>query len=135
MWMRVSLVFAFLLTAAAPAGAATASRPPGTTITFIAANTEVNDLTVSPGTMPVTGSPALVFDDVVPVTPGAGCVASGDNAICPRDLATTVAITLGDQPDEVQFDATYPTNLPVTVNGDAGSDGLFGSPSADTLNG
>jgi Ca2+-binding RTX toxin-like protein len=122
--------------ASASAHAATANRI-GNTISFTAAAGEANRLQVSfeAAAVEVLGQPAIVFNDVVPVTAMATCAARGSDAVCPRTGATSVSIALGDLDDQLQPNANYPADLPVSATGDAGPDDLLGSPAADTYSG
>jgi Ca2+-binding RTX toxin-like protein len=129
----LALAILTVLAVAVPAGAATVSRP-GQVITFAAAADEANVLEVSTSTMPVTGLPAVKFDDAVPVTATPPCVADMGVGYCPSGLATGVQIGLGNLGDTLTMTG-YTDTFPVTADGDAGVDALDGSGAVDRLNG
>ena len=59
--------------------------------------------------------------------------ADDQSVVCPRPASTSVLLNLGDGDDVAAISASV--TLPVTINGGAGNDGLFGGSGVDTFNG
>ena len=117
-----ALTVLLLLPSAAPAATA---RVSGAQLQFVAGATEANAVTFER-----TASAFRVFDAGADLTAGAGCSQVTDNvASCPHAAVTSIRATLGDRDDSAAVEGSTPAEL----LGQQGTDILFGSTGADTL--
>ena len=121
---------ALLLVAVVPGAAQGASvSESATTITYLAATGEINDVTVS-----VSGTDYVVRDAGATLVDGdgaGGCAVIGIRAVCPAVGIAEVAVNTRDGNDR----ATLSTPTDDLLNGGDGSDLLRPGPGADTLRG
>lgn len=107
------------------AGGGTARIVNGTTLSYVAAAGDANDIVIT------QSGGAHFVDDAVLIVPGQGCsYFSADNTIvrCAGAI-TDVVVRAGDQDDRAQNDAATRSRL----EGNAGNDTLVGGPGNDTL--
>ncbi|HEY1356435.1 MAG TPA: calcium-binding protein [Solirubrobacterales bacterium] len=78
---------------------------------------------------------AWTVTDSGPLFAGEGCLATGaDSVSCPSPLATELlVVTGGNGNDAIEIGSTVPVTTKARVNGNAGSDRLFGGPGEDVL--
>jgi Ca2+-binding RTX toxin-like protein len=122
------LAAALLLLAPAAAQAATVSLA-GATLSYVAAEGEANDLSVSLA----AGVYTLTDAAGEPVTAGAGCLqVLPAQATCPSAGITLLSLDARDRADVIHIG---PGTANATLTGGAGDDVITGGDGADTLNG
>jgi Ca2+-binding RTX toxin-like protein len=124
-----SALLATILLAMAPAAAQAADASiTGSTLSFVAAPGEANDLTVS-----LSAGTYTLVDAGAPVTAGAGCVQVGPAEVTCLNTGVTALVLDGrDVGDSIAVGAG---TAPATLTGAGGDDVLTGGSGADTLNG
>ena len=124
----------FALASAAPAASAyvvgVGLADGGATLSYLAAASEVNDVTVDR-----IGDSYVVNDAGVTSIADAdgvdGCIVSGNQATCPATTVATIRVNASDGDDRVLINAPTPS----LVFGRDGADTLTGGPAADNFDG
>lgn len=136
--IAAALCVAALLVLASAASASTATVS-GSTLTYTAADGDLNIVNVSydggTGTFTISDD-GIASIDVTGT--GGKCTApdnTAPNVIECDNTVTAITANLGDQGDSFDASGDTATDRPVTVNGGTGDDDLTGGSSGDTLNG
>jgi Ca2+-binding RTX toxin-like protein len=127
MTLRALLAGVAVLLVAAPAAQAADATLTGTTLTYIAADNETNDVTVT-----VAGGAYTIHDSGATITTSAPCTGSGINEVTCTGTVSTLTVDVRDLDDEVVLGAG---TIGATVSGGAGNDVLTGGAGIDTING
>ncbi len=125
MTLRALLAGVVVLLAAAPAAEAADATLTGTTLTFVAADNETNNVTVTVG-----GGAYTIHDGGAAITPAGACASSGPNDVTCTGSVTVLSIDVRDLDDHITLGAG---TVGATLTGGAGDDELLGGSGADTI--
>jgi Ca2+-binding RTX toxin-like protein len=133
--------------AAADAAHGATVSPQAASLVFVALPGETNHVTVAPGTMPMSGAPAIMLTDPATttsgpanLTPTAPCVQGADmqTALCPADGVTAAQLTLGGGDDWLVNGTTlavqaFGADAQDNLRGGSGNEHLEGGAGADDI--